>query len=270
MKRLKVLSLAAAAAGVMLLTSCMKGNSSYSTADYALVESSSKPPYQKLVYPSSDYPLYISNATNILELKDGTCMAVYYTVDNDAAENANFATKGYKTATLAANYSIIKDSPMVLGASDTTKVLDPVGDKKEILFTSSKIASFVSGTSKKRLFIEATLPKMLTKQENDYILSCDFSQQPETVNGENVYTIFFRGKKKADGETPTIEGASVAHAFEAENFYNYAKSKATSQSGSDKKISFRLKFPKEFNADSTKIKTWGTSDVVTFVIPAES
>lgn len=269
MKRLKVLSLAAAAAGVMLLTSCMKGNSSYSTADYALVESSSKLSYQKLVYPSSDYPLYISSIANSLELQDGDCLALYYTVDNDAAENADFATKGYKYATLAANYSVVKHSPMVLAASDTTKVLDPA-NKKEILFASSKIASFVSGTSKKRLFIEATLPKMLTKQENDYILSCDFSQQPETVNGENVYTIFFRGKKKADGETPTIEGATVAHAFEAENFYNYAKSKATSQSGSDKKISFRLKFPKEFNADSTKIKTWGTSDVVTFVIPAES
>lgn len=265
MKRLKVVSLAAAAAGVMLLTSCMKGNSSYSAGDYALVESSSKLSYQKLVYPSSDYPLYISSIANSLELQDGDCLALYYTVDNDAAENADFASKGYKTATLAANPSTIKWSPMSFSAPDTATVRT-----NEVLFSNTKIASFVSGASQKRMFIEAALPKMMTKQENTYSLLCDFSQQPETVNGENVYTIFFRGTKTRDGETPTIEGASIAHAFEAKAFYEYAKGKATSQSGSDKKISFRLKFPKEFNADSTKIKTWGTSDVVTFVIPAES
>ena len=67
-----------------------------------------------------------------------------------------------------------------------------------------------------------------------------------------------------DGKAPTLSGYPEARAVEAGQFYSITKSLETA-AGKDA-VYFQVKYPKEFNSDTTQIKAWGTSAVSGFSI----
>lgn len=96
-------------------------------------------------------------------------------------------------------------------------------------------------------------------------MSMDSNQEPETVDGtDRVYTLCLRAQKREEGKAPTISNAMDPIAVEGGTLYSMLKGK---ESAAGKKIvSYRVKYPLTFNADSTKIATWGYSKISQFSI----
>lgn len=109
MKKLKVLGLAAIAAGMFSLTSCLDGGgNTQQLSSYAIVDYSST--MRTLIYPLGYYPLYLSTVANDPTYSAGDCVLANFTVDFDSPENANANTNGFYVATGAASSPLAKYS----------------------------------------------------------------------------------------------------------------------------------------------------------------
>ena len=79
MKKLKVLGLAAIAAGMFSLTSCLDGGgNTQQLSSYAIVDYSST--MRTLIYPLGYYPLYLSTVANDPTYSAGDCVLANFTV----------------------------------------------------------------------------------------------------------------------------------------------------------------------------------------------
>mgnify|MGYP000609324888 CR=1 FL=1 len=107
MKKLKVLGLAAIAAGMFSLTSCLDGGgNTQQLSSYAIVDYSST--MRTLIYPLGYYPLYVATIANDPTYSAGDCVLANFTVDFDSADNANASTNGFYVATGAASSPLAK------------------------------------------------------------------------------------------------------------------------------------------------------------------
>ena len=231
MKKLKVLGLAAIAAGMFSLTSCLDGGgNTQQLSSYAIVDYSST--MRTLIYPLGYYPLYVATI-------------------------ANASTNGFYVATGAASSPLAKYD---LSYSP----LDSMALDNELLLSGSESALLFSNNYK-RIVVIPTFTSVLTDQKNTYIMSMDSNQEPETVDGtDRVYTLCLRAQKREEGKAPTISNAMDPIAVEGGTLYSMLKGK---ESAAGKKIvSYRVKYPLTFNADSTKIATWGYSKISQFSI----
>ena len=88
----------------------------------------------------------------------------------------------------------------------------------------------------------------------------DYDKEPGTVDGiDRVYTVCLRAQKVEEGKAPTLSNVQDIFVSEGNSFYNMLKSK---ESAAGKKVvSYRVKYPLTFNSDSTKIATWGYSQI---------
>ncbi len=138
MKKLKVLGLAAIAAGMFSLTSCLDGGgNTQQLSSYAIVDYSST--MRTLIYPLGYYPLYLSTVANDPTYSAGDCVLANFTVDFDSPENANANTNGFYVATGAASSPLAKYSldfsPLDSTALDNELLLS--GSESALLFSNN-------------------------------------------------------------------------------------------------------------------------------------
>ena len=165
MKKLKVLGLAAIAAGMFSLTSCLDGGgNTQQLSSYAIVD-----------YSLGYYPLYVATIANDPTYSAGDCVLANFTVDFDSADNANASTNGFYVATGAASSPLAKYD---LSYSP----LDSMALDNELLLSGSESALLFSNNYK-RIVVIPTFTSVLTDQKNTYIMSMDSNQEPETVDG---------------------------------------------------------------------------------------
>ena len=262
MKKLKVLSLVAAAAGMVVLTSCMKGNSEFTRTDFGVVETSTKT-YKKVVYPYGFYPVFLPSVEKDFTIDDGDCVWVNYKINQEQSENVNASAYGYYTATDDVVGMVMKPKNEIDTRPDTS-IVKP----KEMLLKNSSVM-FVGSEKFKRMIVQGVPTSYLKDQKNDYSLSCDLYQEPQTIgNTERVYTLFLRTTLETPGQAPTIENGADLNAFRADYFYNslHSREKAAGKNA----VYFVVKYPIAFNSDSTKITEWKTSELAGFPIITES
>lgn len=260
MKKLKFLGMAAAAAGMVLLTSCMDGNNERTGGGIGIVDTSSKV-FKRLVYVGETaFPYYISNIANDLAIEDGSCVFFNITVNGDQPENANPAAYGYQVATLN-GLPILIDDGEILYSLDTTKVME-----NELLLTTANLQSLPIKTDNyEKIAIGGGFEKMMTEQKNEYFLS--WSQTPDVVDSKNVYTLFLRSVKKEEGKAPTRENIGEIRAFDFRNFMSMAR--AQEKAAGEKLINVRISYANKFNSDSTKVVSWGKTDVFPIAVLEE-
>lgn len=263
MKKLKFLGLAAVAAGMFSLTSCLDGGGNQQTIPnlIAIVDYSST--MRTLIYPSGFYPLFISTIANDTTYSAGDCVIANIQIDYDSPDNtsANFAKNGFYVATGVASSPLAKYN---LNYSP----LDSTALDNELLLSGS-VGGLLFSNNYKRIIAIPSFASVLTDQKNEYTMTMDYDQEPETVDGtERVYTLCLRAQKKEEGKAPTISNAIDPIAFEGGSFYSMLKSKESA--AGKKEVYFRVKYPLTFNSDSTKIATWGYSDVAKFSIEETS
>lgn len=262
MKKLKVLGLAAAAAGMVLLTSCMDGNNEYSNTLYGVVDPSIKTGFKKIVYPEAYYPISLPSVENDFTIEEGDCVYVNFKVETDSPENKNAATNGYYAAS-GTVLQVLKPNQMDLMLSDTTTV-----GHKEMLFKDAGIRSLIQSENYMYLMVGAIPTTYLKNQKANYDLTCDIYQEPQKIeNTERVYTLFLRATKIADGESPAIEGGGDMLAFDVKTFYERLSDREKAE-GKDK-IYFTIKYPAAFNEDSTKVTEWKSIEPVYLSVIAD-
>ena len=258
MKKLKVLGLVAASACMVALTSCLDGGSNnYQRMDYALVDFSTKS-FRTLVYPMNDYPLYLSAVANDASFKAGDCIIVNYEVDLKSVENDAASANGFYVSTGTAS-APIETATLRFSTMDETPL------ENELLMSNGGIALLVSENLYRLLALNQHT-SLQTNQKNSYSFFFDSNQTPEKVENvaDRVYTVYVRCQKTEDGTAPTISGMSEARVMDAAQFYGITKG-LESAAGNDV-VYYQLKYPETFNADTTAIKTWGTSTVSSFSI----
>lgn len=258
MKKLKFLS--AVAMATVLLTSCLDGgNNEQSGYTYGVI-GFSLDAMGNVAYTGDNVPVY---ASTFSELTDNECVYFGYTINYDDPANSG---KKYLTATVP-QYIRLNNTGRV-EAVDTAKT-SPTSIKKGELTTVD--AGIVAGgaysaTIKDFLFLGSSHEKSANDQTNEYFLQIDPSQEPQVVDGKNIYDFFLRVVKKEDGKN-TIGTSVFNYAIRAGNYISSLEAKEKSK-GSET-FNFRINYIKEFNKDTTEA-TWTKSKVFSYMINKET
>lgn len=207
MKAFKLVG-AAAAAALLLLTSCLgEGNNTITRSGFAVAGVSEKT-YQTVLSTNMGTLYSPSLASQVVQ---GSCYMANYEVDLNAPENANSATNGYFTATIAIASEITKGQSTFYNTPDTASLITneiPVKD----LFGNGDYGVYVDG----HLFFFLTID-MLKDQKNSYTLYWDRSKEPTKVSEIPTYDLFLRVTKVADGTGTTVSSTGDVRAFDVKS-----------------------------------------------------
>ena len=259
MKKLKFLS--AVALATVLLTSCLDGgNNEQSGYTYGVIDFSMDA-MGNVAYTADNVPVYASTFSN---LTTDECVYFTYTINYD--DPANNAGKKYLTATVP-QYARLDNNGRVEPV-DTAKTSPTAIKKGELTTVDAGIVAggAYSATIKDYLFLGSSHEKSANDQTNEYFLQIDPSQEPQVVDGKNVYDFFLRVVKKTDGKN-TIWTSVFNYAIRAGNYISSLEAKEKSK-GSDT-FNFRINYIKEFNKDTTEA-TWAKSKVLSYMINKET
>lgn len=257
MKKLKCLGVAAMA--TLLLTSCLEGGeNSFSNPFYGVLSYDYK--VSKTLFYINDYEAFyvptLESDPNFMG--DNVPVFAILNVNRDSPENADYASKGYYTATVDPNsYGKLDKYPIYPVLTDTTKTLDD-----EILLTS--VAQQGYSKIKDQLFLGLNHSTYVKDQKNTFELSYDRTKEPEVIDGKRVYDFFIRVVKTEDGKGATLQNPSETIVFNGSNQFDLLVS--TEQAASSETLNLRINYAKSFNSDSTKIATWG-SEIIKLAIP---
>ncbi len=242
----KILKMAACVAGVMVLTSCLKGgDNTQSGGAFGVID----------ILPSDIVPVaYIDDATPIYspefsKYTPGKTVAFSYTINYNAPENT--AGKKYFTAVVPK----VEEVPQVYASaqlSDTTTLY-----KNEFTISGAKLAW---NMVKNHAFVQTAHPVLAKTQINRFEMSFDVTR-PDTIDNQRVYGLVIRAVKES-GAGAESEGGIVT-AFNLSTFLGLTLQREKSEGNTD--VKFRFKYIKEFNKDTTAA-TWGASDIISYPI----
>lgn len=258
MKKLKVLSMAAVAAGMVLLTSCLDGGKNESSGSVIGVLGSATADYKTVIYGVDGGTYYISGLQSDLNFETGDCVGAYGSINYDSPENANFASKGYLIMNSNQYWKYDKYNAHSLSTSDTTTTNLPKGEMN---------ISTISGTGyvKQYLFLSVDIPVIQADQKSEFQMAYDM-ENVSTVEGKRVYEFYVRGSKTANGKEATQSGTLIVP-FNTGRFFDYANN--TEKGKNEKSVNIRFNVMKEFNKDTTAV-VWAKSQVFSFAIPEDS
>lgn len=245
MKRLKFLGVAAVAA--LMLTSCLDGGSNeVSGVTYGVVKFSTTS-YRNLLYELTGMTVYHSSLESLM---DGDCITCYRKINQGDA--ANKSTGEYWTAS-ALTYEKIDKGTVLYSVEDTTTY-----KKGEMSAIDVAVVGYIQGM----LFVQSAHPNSASDQTVSMTLSYDQNGETETVDGQNVYNLFLRVQKIADGKS-TTGNVAFNNVFSMSDFFTYAS--AAEKAKGNEVVNFRFNYITAFNADTTQA-TWTTSKVINYQI----
>lgn len=249
MKCFKFLGVAAVAA--LTLTSCLDGGSNeISGTTYGVVEFSTTS-YKNLLYELTGMTVYHSSLES---LQSGDCVICYRKINEGDA--ANQSASEYWTAS-ELTYDKIDKGEVLYTVEDTS-----VYNAGEMTALEVSVVGYVKGM----LFLQSAHPSAASDQSVGMSLSFDRGGETATVDGQNVYDLFLRVRKIADGKS-TTGNVAFNNAFSMSDFFAYAS--AAEKAKGKETVNFRFNYIKEFNADTTQA-TWTTSKVINYQIPSSN
>lgn len=248
-----------AACGVFM-TSCLEGgNNQFSDYAYGVIEDGMT--IKLINIGDESIKFYSSSIASDLSIMNGDCCLFQYTLDYDIPENADITNKGYYTVT--SSYYEKINNPYVSSVLTDTTVIDP----NELAIT--KIESLSSGyiwpIIKGNMFLPTYHEGILKNQKQEFNLSFDSAQEPETINGDKVYNLFLRVIRTAEGESPSGNGA-IVNAYNMNSFLNTIGRKV--QSEGEKKVKFRIHYISKID-EKKEVAEWSISDIATYTFPEE-
>lgn len=249
MKAFKLIG-AAAAASLVLLTSCLGESNNTVTRSGFGVAGISEKTYQTVVNTNMG-ALYSPSLS--AQVVAGACYLVNYELDLNSPENANAGTNGYYTATISVADEIIKGQSVFYNVPDTANLLQNEIPVKNI-FSNGDYGVYVDGY----LFSFITLD-MFKDQKNSYTLYWDRSKEPTKVDGVPTYDLFLRAAKVADGTGSAPSSTGEVRAFDIKSVL---ESVNTAEANKDSK-SFNLKvnYLNTINEKDSTDLTWSSYTV---------
>jgi hypothetical protein len=249
----------------LLMTSCLDGgNSQESGIGYGVIGYSEK--NFKPILKTGGIPVYsVEVANSVLkgDLDDGDCCIFAYTLDRDIPENLSeaVAANGYYTITVT-QHAIVPQGNISVSLIDTATVLP---DEALVFGIDTRNSVFVEDKDVKKIFLATIHENYSDKQKHTFNMSYAMDQEPELVNGENVYNLFLRVVKTEDDKSITST-QQLLNAFDMMRFIENFQYKEAADN--KKVLKFRIKYADSFNKDSTRIE-WKASDVLTYTFPIE-
>ncbi|MCD7850121.1 MAG: hypothetical protein LUH63_10530 [Parabacteroides sp.] len=260
MKKLKVLGLAAVAAGMVTLTSCLDGGGNtqsggaFGYADFNMEAGG--------IVATDDYGTIIaSNAFNT-QLTGGEYISFFANIDYD-----NQTSSKYITATV----SDITTYPEYQAKSYLTDTLDLLPN--EMTIDQIKVQGLGNSgttqylfTANQHIFMSGGHKNIPSDMKVRYDLSYVGGAEPVTIDGKRVYDFYLRAVKNADGDN-TKSDRDIVGAYGLKDFLRNAINVEKSAGKSD--VNVRFNYINEFSKDSTSW-AWKSSDVYSFAIATYS
>lgn len=238
------------ACALLLLTSCLGDSNNQQTLSSIPGVISTSKDYKTIIKTAAGAAIY-SPSLETAGYLPGQCVLASFTIDFDAAENANAASNGYYYATMNAvptNVDRWYANPIM---GDTTKLLD-----KEQAVTSPIDTRYGAAYLEGMLFLFSDFTH-LTKQESNWYLSYDGNQTAVEENGKRIYSVFLRAAIKTEGQTPSLNSV-VVNAFDAKTMIDGFNTKEKDLG--NKEYYIKINYIKEIDAkDPTKF-TWTSTD----------
>ncbi|MEG1748551.1 MAG: hypothetical protein RRZ65_05145 [Tannerellaceae bacterium] len=257
-----VLGMAVAAAGLVLLTSCLgSSNNEFTTTSPGVVTLDSKT--ARMIVQTRVGGIY---AKGFETYNEGDCVVVNFTVNQDSPENAEASKTGYYFSTL--NVAPVEVSQYAINQhqADTSKLL--VGEKPIIQAMTPNLVNTYLSYIEKRLFLPVAYNGI-----SDESLAWDLSydrqnMKAEEENGKRVYSLFLRRRVVKEG-TKKAEDKAELLAFRIGNFIDQVNS--LEKAASSKEFYVKINYIDKINEkDSTY--TWAKMDpnfYITFAVPAD-
>lgn len=265
MKKLILGSLIVAASG-LCMTSCLDGGSNQTSGyAYGVIEMGTLG--QKFInVGEGSIKFYSSAIANDASIDYGDCCLFAYSLDYDSDANIDASTKGYYT--VASDYYEKINSPYVQYPLADTTTIDPkelVVTQIENLGSNYSIWPLIKSSSNIYMFLPTYHEGVLKGQKQSFDLSFNLEQEPQQVSGENVYDLYLRVVKTADGESPSSSG-SIVNAFNMTTFLSTIGRKE--QNDGKSYVKFRIYYVNELDKEKETIK-WSSSDIATYTFPTE-
>lgn len=227
MKTFKLFGVLAAAALIILLTSCLGDSNNTRTlnSQFAVARIDSKT-FKTVLDINGLGSVYSPSAES--SVISGNCYLVDLTVDFSSAENANAADNGYYIATVG-NINEVAKGLSIQQVADTTALLE-----NEQPVTELVINNYLSGY----LLMSANFDQLKNQQNRWEIYYDPMQEGGEDKNGNRYYDLFIRVVKRVDGEGSSTTKELVRRAFEAKSFIE----KCIEKEKADNKTVVNLKF----------------------------
>lgn len=256
MKKLKVLGLAAIAAGMFSLTSCLDGGGNTSSGmalGYAVYSMDAGG-----IVVKDDFGSVVTSSTFNTQLSGGEYIAYAYSVDWDAQ-----TSNKYTVATVSAleKYSEVYAQGSI---TDTTALLSnelPV-QKLMIQMYSTDYAF----TANNHIFMSVYHENVPSDMKTQYDFSYNSSADPVVVEGKRVYDFYLRAMKVADGDKVKADNP-FTNVYDLSQFLS--RTRPVEKAAGNKSVNIRINYVNEVGEDYSSSKM-GKSDVISFIIPEES
>lgn len=252
MKKLRFTALAAIAATMVMLTSCLgEGGSETSLYGIAGVVEYDPLTFKKVVHISDGSLIYSTAIDNDASIEVGDCCLIDMYIDYS---NQNVEQTGYYVATVS-NYVDVDKSSTNMYMSDTLKVRD----KEQMIYDIPSL-NYISN----RLFVYSQ-HKEQTDQKNTYQLAYNPNEEIKEVDGYRIHNLYFTCQKTVDGKAPEVTPYHI-NAFDVRTLLTQIATEEKTLGNSQ--FSFKINYIKTINTDSTFVKaatekiTWDVSSIL--------
>lgn len=252
--------LVAAVSALTLFTSCLGESSNEADITVSgVVFSNPKAGLKTMIDAGSAY-VYIPNLLQVGNYPENSCIGASIHIDYNSAENANWGTTGYLTATLNGTpetFSQWRATP-ITSVADTTAVLE-----NEIpltfAFQQSAYSNYVRGW-----MIFSSGAKIGSKQNVEWTMKYPQELQVEEYNGKRCYNLYIRAT--ATGDNTGASGQAIVNAW-------YVKTALDRIDAAEKAAgnqSYYLKFNYVTSIDNNTNKLTWKSDIAQMAVTSDS
>lgn len=256
MKKLKFLGLAAVAASMFSLTSCLDGGGN--TASGMALGYSTLSMDAGGIVVKDDFGSVVASSTFNTQLSGGEYVAYAYSVDWDAQ-----TSNKYTVATVSAleKYAEVYTQGSI---TDTTVLFSnemPV--QKLVIQMYSADYAF---TANNHIFMSVYHENVPSDMKTQYDFSYDSSADPVVVGGKRVYDFYLRATKVADGDKVKAD-TPFTNVYDLSQFLS--RKRPVEKAAGNTSVNIRINYINEVGEDFLSSKK-EQSDVISFVIPEES
>ena len=259
MKKCSMWVVAALSAMMVMFTSCLDGGSNEVQGSASgVVTRSASTGYQPVLNTGSA-PVYFPELDDQSAYPDGTCMAVNIFIDYSLPENADWASRGFITASLMDTPQVIEKGTVseIRYERDTTD-LDESGN--EVLLSSgfapSVYTNYVNGW-----LMFASNVRIGSRQIAEWKVY--YPQNPTvtaTSQGINCYDFYIRATIEGDETGATV--SSVLNAYYLKSILDRINSMERNEG--NEMFNIRFKFAKD--TAENKITEWNISNPITIPV----
>lgn len=237
----------AAVTALALLTSCLGESTNETDLTISGVVHTSADAGYKTLIDAGTAEIYIPNLSSLGNFPDNSCIGTSIHINYNSAENANWGTTGYLTATA-------NSTPVAFNqwrATPITSVTDTAGVLENEIpltyaFQQSSYSNYVRGW-----MIFTSGAKISGNQTVEWSIKYPSNLAVEEVNGKRCYNFYIRAA--ATGSDTGATGQAVVNAWYVQTVLNTIDSKEKSEGNS----SYYLKFNYVSSLNSeTKLPVW--------------